>query len=1090
MLSAHYQPEFPYWPETLDQDSAPMSSTRHLLAPSGPTEVGGVPAWFWWPVRCGPNPERDGIARAALRETGGHWAVHASAIAAAVERRAQDDKRARATLEALGTLTGLLWGAASLPTGVAANGDGSFQAVSEIAGDVHTRRSRRVGTAARHLAEPWSSASLADDCFLQLGILLPNLGPLVLAVDNAESADIGTMRLCQRLLGSSLPVLVLATGEADLLEVDQRPNEHGFMSMALPFEKRGPISSLSPLTSTELWELGDEAVRLLAPRIPVAQDELKAIAVSAKGNPLVSVVASELLALGDLLPPASDSGTLLELDFARRWRTLDHDVQRALAAAAMQGTTFVLELIESVTGAEGARTEETLQQAAAHGWVVPLDPLRWAFSDRAAASCAEESAELVLGDLKQAGARMAAGALAYRNHGFGDLPTAVQEQVLGAYLRAARFAGWPAELDQPAIADELAGLDAVDGDQQRAMEHSRIAVEMLERLVRSGGGVKPSLALSWRGRYSYVLAQGHDRVGAIASARKLAEETAHRYGDISPETALAVWHLSLSHWRFNQLRPAGRVLDQALDIYDRSLHVLDDGAALRMRAHRARIAHERGALRGAETLLGKLLLDQGRVLGPENVHTLETRGNLARVIKDSGRLQAALASYQELLFDQERLLGADHERTLDTRVEIAGVLQERGHLDDALRAYEDALSEEERLFGSSDPRPLAVRSKRAGVLRAMGRLQDALDAYEDVVGEKRWVLNPEPAEALATRSSLAGVLREMGRLGEALAAYERILADQERALGGDHPRILATRGDLARVLQEMGQLSDALTGYEAVLADQERVLGPDHPATLTTRTQVAGVLQEMGQLSDALTGYEAVLADQERVLGPDHPATLTTRTQVAGVLQEMGQLSDALTGYEAVLADQERVLDAAHPAILVTCNNLAGILASLGQPDEAIAAYEAVLREERRSLGPDNPATLATRTRLAGVLGSIGRSRGGPIVLRGRPRRPAAGPRPGTSKHRGDKEGAGRHARRRRLHRLPRRSLTESNGGIRGMRVCLVLAGRSFISHGAFNVYLRFKALPTFRQLAHLRTPVVQGTPPAVCVDPTDSGEP
>jgi len=327
------------------------------------------------------------------------------------------------------------------------------------------------------------------------------------------------------------------------------------------------------------------------------------------------------------------------------------------------------------------------------------------------------------------------------------------------------------------------------------------------------------------------------------------------------------------------------------------------------------VLYDQGQYPDAEHILGEVLKERERALGPEHPETILTRHNLAIAIDCQGNYAEAQTEYRAVLELEEKVLGPEHLETLRTRNNLAGVLV-------LLGKYAEAETE----------------------LRALIKLRER-------------VLGPEHPDTFITRHNLAIALRRQGKYGEAETEFRTAIRLEEKVLGPEHPATLTTRGNLAVALADQGKFAEAEAEDRAVLKLDEKVLGPEHPDTLRARNNLAEVLAEQAKYVEAEAEDRAVLNLKEKVLGPEHPDTLGTRNDLAIALDGQRKYAEAEAEYRAVLKIQEKVLGPENPDTLSTCFYLARCLRAEGSEGEARELAQRAADGARKVLGAENPDT-------------------------------------------------------------------------------------------------------------------------------------
>ncbi|MET8639338.1 tetratricopeptide repeat protein [Streptomyces sp. NPDC004680] len=237
--------------------------------------------------------------------------------------------------------------------------------------------------------------------------------------------------------------------------------------------------------------------------------------------------------------------------------------------------------------------------------------------------------------------------------------------------------------------------------------------------------------------------------------------------------------------------PAADLLDEFL-----RLQGTDDPDSFNVRRD---LANHRGRsdAAGAATVLGTLLDDQSRALGPEHPDTCATRIRLFHFLEEAGDMAAAATVAANIVADQERTVGPDHRDALIYRHGLGFCLGEAG-----------------------DP-------------------ERAVEVFTALLGDTMRVLGPDNPDTLDVRHELA---RWRGRAGDATgaaAAFAEIVPDRVRIQGPDHPHTLMSRHNLALWTGEAGDATGAAAAFAELVVDRRRVLGPTHSDTVKSERALA-----------------------------------------------------------------------------------------------------------------------------------------------------------------------------------------------------------------------------------------------------------
>jgi tetratricopeptide (TPR) repeat protein len=437
-----------------------------------------------------------------------------------------------------------------------------------------------------------------------------------------------------------------------------------------------------------------------------------------------------------------------------------------------------------------------------------------------------------------------------------------------------------------------------------------------------------------------------------------------------PKNAEAIKAFELAAWAaekrieyadaLNRLREAEKLTDRARDPLEWA----------RVQFAISRILDDQGQYADDERVLGEVLKERERVLGPEDPDTLATRNNLANALNRQGKYAEAETESRAVIKLQEKVLGPKHPDTLLTRNNLATALFFQGKYAEAETEFRAVIKLREEVLGSEHPDTLKTRGNLATVLEIQGRYAEAETEDRAVIKLREKVLGPEHPDTLATRNNLAIVLDRQGKPAEAEAEDRAVIKLREKVLGPEHPDTLTTRSNLVLALAHQGKYAEAEMEDRAVIKLREKVLGAEHPDTLAARNNLAEVLDQQGKSGEAETEDRSVISLEERVRGPEHPETLATRNDLASILDHQGKYAEAETEDRSVISLQEKVLGTENPDTLETRYGFAEVLAHQGKYADAEIEFRTVLKLQEKVLGLAHPHTLRTCYNLAVCLRS------------------------------------------------------------------------------------------------------------------------
>ena len=325
-----------------------------------------------------------------------------------------------------------------------------------------------------------------------------------------------------------------------------------------------------------------------------------------------------------------------------------------------------------------------------------------------------------------------------------------------------------------------------------------------------------------------------------------------------------------------------------------------------------------GQYEKAEAMYNRALIGSEKMLGRDDISTLDVVHNLADLYGDQGRLAEAESLYNRALAGCEKALGLDHTSTLDTVNNLGLLYSDQGRLAEAEMMYDRALT---------------------GTEKTLGR---------------------DHISTLDTVNNLGLLYSDQGRPAEAEMMYNRALTGMEKTLGRDHTSTLGTVNNLGNLYKNQGRLAEAEMVYNRALMGMEKMLGRDHTSTLGTVNNLGNLYSDQGRLAEAEMMYNRALTGKEKTLGRDHTSTLTTVNNLGLLYSDQGRLDEAEMMYNRALTGREKSLGHDHKRTLDTAYNLGLLYRKQGNAAKAKAQFERAALGYKNMLGPNHPETIDT----------------------------------------------------------------------------------------------------------------------------------
>jgi len=202
---------------------------------------------------------------------------------------------------------------------------------------------------------------------------------------------------------------------------------------------------------------------------------------------------------------------------------------------------------------------------------------------------------------------------------------------------------------------------------------------------------------------------------------------------------------------------------------------------------------------------------------------------------------------------RERVLGVEDVKTLESLNNLGAAYYEAGRVEESLEINEQVLKIRIATLGEADEATLTTMNNLAAVKYQQGRLKEAADLFARTLAVQRQNLGVEHADTLSTMNNLAFAYKTMGLLDKAISLLEETLKLRERALGKVHPNTLGSMNNLALAYDaadrmdealslgyaEIDQIEDAITVSEKAAQLAKARFGPKHRTTqISIRVQV------------------------------------------------------------------------------------------------------------------------------------------------------------------------------------------------------------------------------------------------------------
>lgn len=381
-----------------------------------------------------------------------------------------------------------------------------------------------------------------------------------------------------------------------------------------------------------------------------------------------------------------------------------------------------------------------------------------------------------------------------------------------------------------------------------------------------------------------------------------------------------------------------------------------------LRFHMGNVYRSQGDFEQARALNTKVLEEQRRALGEDDLHTLMTAAGLAADLRGLGRYQEALEMDLRTYGRLKELFGEDHERTVLAAGNLAVSLRLTGDSRRARDLDADTLERRRQLLGAKHPYTLQMLLALARDYRELGDYQQSLSMLETAYRDYLDALGPDFVDTLRTATALAISMRYMGEHARARALTEETTARFQADYATDHPDALACQINLAADLAATGDYDRALTESLDAVERYERRLGADHPYTNVARNNYGTYLLRVGRNEDALRELQRANDSLLGYLGADSPFTQGAGVNLANAYAANGRHEDAVKLGRVLQRQLTDLQGEYHPVTLTCALNLSLDLASVGRHEQARQLREHSLPKLAEVLGENHPTVVAARS--------------------------------------------------------------------------------------------------------------------------------
>ena len=362
-----------------------------------------------------------------------------------------------------------------------------------------------------------------------------------------------------------------------------------------------------------------------------------------------------------------------------------------------------------------------------------------------------------------------------------------------------------------------------------------------------------------------------------------------------------------------------------------------------------------------------------RLLGAENIDTIEAAHKLAISLSKLDRYNEAITLQKKVLTFRKKILGDNHPETLKALNNLAISYSCLGKYVDAWKLRKQVLTLSRELLGSEHPDTIAAMNNLALSLNDIGCHDEAIAMQEQILNMDKRIFGDHHTETLGAMTNLAISYVNLKLYDKALPLQEKILILSKELLGDDHPDTVSAMNNLAWSFTAVGRYRDAINLQKKSWLLRKKFLGDNSPETLKAINNLAISYGIRGNYRVAATLQKKVLAVRKKILGDNHPETLKALNNLAVSYRKSGRYDKAIPLQEEILNLNKKNCGYNHPETLKALTNLAISYVNLKLYDKALPLQEKILDLSKELLGDNHPDTIAAMNNLAWSLTSVGR---------------------------------------------------------------------------------------------------------------------
>jgi tetratricopeptide (TPR) repeat protein len=247
----------------------------------------------------------------------------------------------------------------------------------------------------------------------------------------------------------------------------------------------------------------------------------------------------------------------------------------------------------------------------------------------------------------------------------------------------------------------------------------------------------------------------------------------------------------------------------------------------------------------------------------------------------------ALRFNKKALGIYEKILGEENINTINLYGIIGNIYGFQGNYSKALEFYQKALTIYEKVLDNEHPSVAALYNNIGYIYFEQSNYSKALEFHQKALEIQEKVLGNEHLDVATSYNNIGNACTKQGDYSKALEFHQKALEIRVKVLGNEHSNVATSYNNIGTVYDSQGNYSKALEFYQKALKIQEKALGHEHPDVATSYNNIGNAYDSQGDYSKALYFYQKALKIRKKVLGDSHPDTVVTRKNIEIINNEM-----------------------------------------------------------------------------------------------------------------------------------------------------------------------------------------------------------